>query len=194
MKYFLQNLRILIAVTIIIFLFGCAGVSAPTKVGMTESEWSGYSPNKQKLLLANYKKFVVEFNKSIKNKKSAVVGSVFLEVGIHDGKVMMPPFNSLQSYNPVKFIVFKNQCRRIILQQPANKKVHTELGVCFYGNILYLDPSHYDFTKKNGSISINSSPLWLSGFAYKGISSSGYVRLNNATVEITQKEQTRRRP
>ena len=190
MRYFLQNFRVVIAASIAIFLSGCAGVSAPTKIGMTESEWSGYSPDKQKTLLANYEKFAAELKKSMKDKKSTVVDSVFLEVGMHDGKVMMPPFNSLQDYNPVKFIVVKDRCRSIVLQQPNDKKVHTELEVCFYGNILYLDPSHYDLTKKNGSISINYSPLWLSGFSYKGISSSGYVRLNNVTVEIMQQEKT----
>ncbi|CAL7959730.1 putative membrane associated protein [Gammaproteobacteria bacterium] len=192
MRYFLQNLRILVTVAIITFLSSCAGVSAPTKIGVTESEWLGYSPDKQKALLANYEKFAAELNKSIKNNKNTVVDSVFLEIGIHDGKVMMPPFNSHYDYNPVKFVIFKDQCRSIILQQPTDEKIRTELEACFYGNILYLDPSHYDLTKKNGSISINFSPFWLPGFVYKGISSSGYVRLNNVTVEITQKEQTPR--
>ena len=187
MRYFLQNLcALLIAAVVTTFLSSCASVSIPTKIGMTESEWSSYSPDKQKVLLANYEEFIAEFNKSIKDEESAVVGSgsVFLEVGIHDGKVMMPPFDDLHEYNPVKFILFKNQCRSIILQQPTDEKTNVELEACFYGDTLYLDPSHYDLTKKNGSISINSSPFWLSGFVYKGISSSGYARLNNVTVEI----------
>jgi hypothetical protein len=175
-----QNFRTLIAVAILLFLFGCASVSIPTRLGMTEVEWSSYTSDKQEMLLAK--------NKYIKNKESVVANDVFLEVGIHDGKVMMPPFNSWQDYNPTKFIISKDQCRSIVLQQPTDETAHTELEVCFNGNALYMDPSHYDLTKKNGTISINFSPLWLSGFSYKGINSSGYVRLNNVTVKITQAE------
>ncbi len=171
---------------------GCTSVSIPAKIGMTEHEWSSYGSDKQKVLLANYEKFATELNRSIKSKKNAAVDSTFLEVSIHDGRVMMPPFDDLHSYNPVKFVIFKDQCRSIILQQPTDKKIYIKLEACFYGNILYLDPSHYDLTKKNGSISINFSPLWLSGFIYKGISSSGYARLNNVIVEITQTAQAAR--
>ena len=187
MRCFVQSFRILIAIAIFLFLFGCASVSIPTKLGMTEAEWLSYTPDKQEMLLANYEKFAAE-NKYIKNKEGAVANDMFLEVGIHDGRVMMPPFNGWQDYNPIEFIISKDQCRSIILQQPTDETAHTELEVCFNGNTLYLDPSHYDLTKKNGTISINFSPLWLSGFSYKGINSSGYVRLNNVTVEITQAE------
>lgn len=186
MRYLLQNFRILIAAAITMFLYGCSSVSVPTKIGMTESEWLGYSPDKQKILLANYKKFAAEFKKSTDDTKGIASGHVFLEVGVRDGRVMMPPFNNMQDYNPVKFTIFKDRCRSIVLQSPSDPKTRTELEACFYGNILYLDPSHYDLTKRRGSISINSSPFWLSGFSYKGISSSGYVRLNNVTIEITQ--------
>ncbi len=187
MVCFVQKFRTLIVIAILLFLSGCASVSIPTKLGMTEVEWSSYTPDKQEVLLANYEKFAAE-NKYIKDKESTVANDMFLEIGIHDGKVMMPPFNGWQDYNPTKFIISKDQCRSIVLQQPTDETAHTELEVCFNGNALYMDPSHYDLTKKNGTISINFSPLWLSGFSYKGINSSGYVRLNNVTVEITQAE------
>lgn len=189
MRSFVQSFRILIAIAMLLFLSSCASVSTPTKLGMTEAEWSSYTPDKQEMLLANYEKFAAE-NKYIKNKESVVANDMFLEVGIRDGKVMMPPFNGWQDYNPTKFIISKDQCRSVVLQQPTDETVHTELEVCFNGNVLYLDPSHYDLTKKNGTISINFSPLWLSSFSYKGINSSGYVRLNNVTVEITQVEKS----
>lgn len=187
MRCFVQNFRTLVAVAILLFLPGCASVNIPARLGMTEAEWSSYTPDKQEMLLANYEKFAAE-NKYIKDKESTVASDVFLEIGIHDGKVMMPPFNGWQDYNPTKFIIFKDQCRSIVLQQPTDETAYTELEVCFNENALYMDPSHYDLTKKNGTISINFSPLWLSGFSYKGINSSGYVRLNNVTVEITQAE------
>ena len=181
------KIKLLITIITVVFLSGCAGVSTPTKLGITKSEWVSYGKDKQKLLLSNYDKFTKERGKLIKKAKKNLNSSYFLEVDIHGGKVMMPPFNNLQDYVPVSFVILKEQCRNIILQQPTNKKMHTELDVCFYGNTLYLDPSHHDLAKKIGSISINSSPLWLSGFSYKGITSSGYVRLNDVAIEITQK-------
>ena len=171
---------------IILFLSGCASVSVPVKLGITESEWMNISKDKKQILFSNYEQSIKERNQFIKNKKD-YVGSVFLEIAIHSGQVMMPPFDYWQDYKPVKFIIFKDQYRDIILQSPIDKKSFVELGVYFYENKLYLDPSRYDLAKKNGSISINFSPLWPSGFSYKGINSSGYVRLNNVTIEIISK-------
>jgi len=183
--YTRKKIQLLITILAILFLSAC--VNIPTKLGITESEWLSYSQEKQKMLLFNYEKFA-EKHKIEKKKKIVVNPHEFLEVNIYDGQVMMPPFNNWQNYQPVSFTIFQEQCRDIILQQPANKNLQTELGVCFKGNALYLDPSRYDNTKKNRSISIGYSPLWLSGFSYKKISSSGYTRLNNVTIEITQKE------
>lgn len=180
-----REMRLIIVIAIL-FLSGCSG-SVPMKLGMTESEWLGYSPGKQQALLANYKKFVQEYKNFIKAQPSS---DTFLEINIYDGKVMMPPFDDWHDYDPIKFMIFKDQCRDIVLHQALNKKKFIELRGCFNGNILYLDPSRYDLMKKNGSISINFSPLWLSGFSYKGVNSSGYVKLKNVTIAITMKHIT----
>jgi hypothetical protein len=180
-----QEIQILIASTAILFLSGC--VSAPMKLGISDSEWSSYDVDKKKGLLFNYEKISEEH----KDKEDKVINDVFLKVNIHGGKVMMPPFIDWQDYKPVDFTIFKGQCRGIVLQQPMDEDSQINLGVCFDGNILYLDPSQYDLKKKNGSISINSFPLWSSGFSYKGVSSSGYARLKDVTIEIMQKKTTK---
>lgn len=177
-----DQLLFLIAVLLLLFFSGCTSIS--TNLGIAEAEWSNYTQQKQQELLNHYEKATEEYNKF---KNSGVDEKIFLEIGIHGGQVMMSQFYSWQNYNQANFIIFKGQCRDIVLQNSTNENIQTELSVCFLENTLYLDRSHYDLTKKIGSISINYSPLWLSGFAYRGISSSGYVKLNNVTVEITQK-------
>ncbi|EKE01345.1 MAG: putative membrane associated protein [uncultured bacterium] len=169
-----------------LFLFGCA-VDPMTKLGLSESEWLGYGSDEQQKLLANYKKIAEKRAGTVRDKKNHDARG-FLEIDVLDGKVMMPPFVDWSDYKPVNFTIFRGQCRDIVLQGLIDEKSQTELGVCFYGDTLYLDPSHHDLEKHSGSISIHSSPLWLSGFSYKGISSTGYVRLNNVTIKILQKE------
>ena len=51
MVCFVQKFRTLIVIAILLFLSGCASVSIPTKLGMTEVEWSSYTPDKQEVLL-----------------------------------------------------------------------------------------------------------------------------------------------
>jgi hypothetical protein len=170
------------------FLVGCA-VNISEKIGVSDLEWMSYSQDKQKVLLANYdevlKKRESELERQTENQN---LSGTFLTVKIYGGKIMFPPsFINWQDYKPVHFTIFKGQCRNIEMMRPSAGDSKTELGVCFQGNVLYLDPSHYDLTQKAGSFTIYHSPLWVSGFSYKDINSSGYVRLSNVTVEIKQK-------
>ena len=181
--------KLVIAIIIVLLVSGC--VSAPIMLGITEEEWAGYSRDKQNKLLTNYEEITSKHERyaSMLEEEPNTTKNTFLEVSIHSGRVMMPPFKSWQYYKPVKFILFKNRCCTIVLQQASNEKVETNLEACYQDDVLYLDPSRHDLTKKRGSISINYSPLWVSGFTYKGVSSSGYVRLNKVTIKIKQKDE-----
>jgi len=172
-----------------LFLLGCAA-NIPEKLGVSDLEWTSYSQDKQKNLLAVYERMMKEReSEAEKQEANKTLSGSFLAVSIYGGKIMFPPsFINWQNYKPVRFTIFKGECHNIEMMQSSGSDVKTELGVCFYGNILYLDSSRYDRTKKAGSVSIYYSPLWLTGFAYKDINSSGYVRLSNVTVEIKQEE------
>ena len=161
---------------------GCA--TSPVQLGIATAEWSTYSLEQQQKILDDAKKYF-KYHARVSKKYTRVTGEC-LEVAVHSGQVMLPPFSDWTDYKPVYFTIFKGQCRDIALEQAA-AEFQTELRVCYYGNVLYLDPSHYDLTKYKGSVSIHSSPLWLSGFSYKGINSSGYVRLKNVTIKVKQK-------
>jgi len=185
---FTMKKKIFLLFIVHIFLLGCA--NNPVLLGISELEWTSYSPEKQKSLLASYNQAAKERKNIIKEQGNQKLGNEFLEVTVFDGKVMFPPsFINWQNYKPVKFTIFEGQCSDIAIEHQSDNDSKTKLGVCFYDNVLYLDPIYYDLTKKNGTTTIHFSPLWLTGFTYKGISSSGYVRMNNVTIEIKQIEQ-----
>lgn len=169
----------------VLLLNGCANISDATKLGIEKTQWAAYDQNKQKELLANYKKINKEFANRAKNNIDTKDG--ILTVNISNGKAMLPPFNNWQDYSPVKFTLAKNQCNDINVYKPNDAKIYTKLRACFYDDTLYLDPSYHDLNKKHGSISIHYSPLWLSGFTYKEVTSSGHVRFSKANIEIIQK-------
>jgi hypothetical protein len=165
---------------VVSFLFaGC--VFSPKYLGICNLEWESYSPERQKKLIADYRKIVKKRDGLLKGQKSKNLSKDFLVLDIYDGKIMLPPtFINWQDYQPIKFTIFKGQCLDI-------KMTQTILGACYIGDILYLDPSRYDPRRELGTVSIPFSPLWLTGFVYRGVDSSGYVKLNNVTVKIEQK-------
>ena len=172
-----------------IFLLGCA-INIPEKLGVSNLEWMSYSQDKQKSLLADYELMQKEREgKEEKKEEHKNPIGIYLEVSIYGGKIMFPPsFINWHNYKPARFVIFKGECSNIPIMHASDGSSKTELGVCFQDNVLYLDSSHYDLTKKMGSVTIYSSPLWLNGFIYNDISSTGYVRLSNVTVEVIQKE------
>lgn len=174
--------RLLLIVLAQLLLVGCA-TNIPKNLGISDLEWSSYSKEKQQSLLAHYEKVVKEHKNTKQPEPKA--GNKVLIVGITNGQVMFPPsFINWQNYKPVRFAVYAGQCRNVKLEHKSDAKTKTELRACYYGNVLYLDPSRYNFIKRHGTASIHSSPLWLEGFAYKGVNSHGYVRLSNVTVTI----------
>lgn len=170
-----------------LLLVGCA--CEPEQLGLSCLEWESYSPKRQNDLLANYSTITKERDDLFKIQDEESFDNVFLVVSIYNGKIMLPPsFINWQNYQPVKFTVVKGQCLDVEMISSVDDSVKTVLGVCYIGNSLYLDPSRYELTKKLGSVTIPFSPLWRTGFTYKGIDSSGYVKLNNVTIRIKQKK------
>jgi len=177
-------MKLIYILLIALLLNGCTGISDATKLGIEETQWVNYSQNKQKELLANYKKINKEFADAAKN--SINTKDNILNISIYEGKVMLPPFDGWQDYMPVKFTLAKNQCSDMNVYKTNDAKIYTKLRACFSNDTLYLDPSYHDLSKKHGSISIHYSPLWFTGFTYKEITSSGHVRFNKVNIKVTQ--------
>lgn len=177
--------KLLLLLIVTIFLFGC--VSGPRQLGISQLEWSSYSQEKREILLANYREINREWEAFLKEQENSDTKKVFLAVSIYGGQVMFPPaFITWQKYQPIKFNIFPGECRSIEITSLSNTDVKSILDVCYLDKKLCLDHSRYKVTKKMGTVSIPHSPLWLTGFTYKGIDSDGYVRLNNVTIKIEQ--------
>jgi hypothetical protein len=177
-----------------ILLVGCSSIPTSQTLGISDSEWGKYSVEEQQQLMANYQqisdqKEVLTEKQSKQNKsskaKQPMASNGSLVVGIHSGKVMMAPFTDWQEYKPVVFNIKKGECKEVLLAK-SDASSQVELGVCYKEKTLYLDPSKYDLAKQFGSITFNYSPLWNQGFTYTNINSSGFVRLQDVTVEINK--------
>lgn len=162
-----------------IFLSGCE--TSPQDLGISSSEWMALDQKQQEKILVDYRKIRAE--KIANEKKNKLAPGANLLVEISGGEVMMPPFTDWESYKSFSFVISNGACKTVdIYSTDSNSK--TELDSCFKHNTLYLDPSHTDLTKKQGSITINYSPLWQQGFTYTGITSNGYARLKNVNIKL----------
>lgn len=169
-------------IKVIVTLLTCALLTAcvtPMRLGMSETEWESYSPQERQKIKQGYYQIL---KTSTKSQAKPSDGSK-LQVHLSSGKVGMPPFSSLYPYNPVSFEVQNGHCKDIsISEENGDKKV--TMKACYQGKTLYLDPSHYDTAKRQGSIQLHYSPIWDRELTYNGVSSSGYVHLTNINVTL----------
>lgn len=178
--------RMGITVTILVsLLIGC---SARQQLGISELEWASYSKERKNFLVQSHKAITGERllmkQKYVQQCESDDYGII---VEISGGKVIFPPdFIIWRNYRPLNFVVAVNQCRELSMISETDSNITTKIGVCFLGEVLYLDSSNYEDSKKFGSVAIHRSPLWKTGFEYGAIDSTGHVRFNGATVGIRQ--------
>jgi hypothetical protein len=171
----------------ICLLSGCSTFS-PQHLGISEEEWKSYDKNRQDELQHSYYESLKNAKAEFSSNKivQSDLNNTVLRISITSGKVIMPPFTNWYSYQQTDFlIVKKGSCSESILSQSTEKKI-VKIEACYLDGILFLDPSHYDLSKKFGSVRFNYSPLWTEeqGFTYHGINTSGYVRLKGADVTI----------
>lgn len=185
-----RNLLILFPLLI---LFGCA--TAPNKLGISEAEWNSYDKTKQEKLLADYKNLTTtemmadtNMNNQYTSVKKSTYNGSLIKVRVFGGEAMLPPFTSWQPYVSSTFEVIPGTCVNAPLRAVNGKEDSAvDLRACYKNNVLLLDPSRYDASKKEGTIRLPYSPLWNNGFTYHGIYTTGYVRLKNAAVSVLNK-------
>lgn len=156
-------------------LIGCA--ATPEKLGISEQQWQSMSETQRQQVLANYEKA-----QETKHEKTIYEGP-HIVVQLSGGTAAMPPFTQAYAYQPVQFSMKPGQCRTIHLESQLGEHA-TTMRSCYNGLTLALDPSRYDPVLSNGSLRFNYSPLWKRGFAYRGVSSNGYVHLTKVNVTI----------
>lgn len=147
-------------------------------MGISEVEWSNYTPEEQAKLKEGYR--AVKKSKLAEN--SAPDGSR-VQLQISGGKVTMPPFTETRQYSPFTVEVANGDCTKVDIKSADGDKT-TKMQVCYYGKTIYIDPSRYDPNKAQGSIQLHYSPIWDRGFTYQNVSSTGYVHLTNVNVVV----------
>jgi hypothetical protein len=171
----------IVLLVLALVLTGCASVSS-YDLGISQEQWAQYTDNKHEQILKNYQ-FVQERRSSVQGNQT-IDRTTRLEVEISGGKVMLPPYTILQTYEPIKFTIYSGDCTKVVPVYNADNLQASELGVCFKDHVLYLDPSRYDLTKLFGSIQLAYLPLWKRGFTYPDVASSGYLRLTDANITV----------
>lgn len=164
----------------LLLLAGC--VVGPESLGVSPQSWQRYSKVQRQKLIVGYHDVA-----RLSQPGRVQSDGDMLQVALAHGAVMMPPFVKRCSYMPVIFTVPEGVCRSVVLRNSKLKK-QVVMGVCYQNGILLLDPSRYDVNKRLGSIRFYKSPLWRRGFSYRSVHSTGFVRLQGATITIRIKD------
>lgn len=166
-------------------LAACA--TSPAALGISHHDWSQLSALQRQQYLNNYHKQQSEFMHQQMPEEGPS-----LELSILSGKAMMPPFIQAFAIAPMQVNLAAGSCKQVWLEA-ATKPVQqgrpqsrprVRLAMCYRQGVLALDPSHYIPAKMQGTLLIHQHPRWLHGFTYKHLHSSGYVRLQNATIRL----------
>lgn len=158
-------------------LAGC--MSNAKRLGLSEAEWQAMPKTKQAKLLADYYRVNNHLGRTKRRYRHHDGPS--LQVAIREGTVAVWPYKVRQAYQPLNFAIHQHQCIQVPVTTSAG---NTELGVCYYGHILHLDPSKYEADKEEGSLQFFRNSLWQAGFDYQPIKSTGYVRFDQAHMTV----------
>lgn len=159
----------------VLLLAGCT--VGPQQLGLSQSQWQSMDKTRQQKLVSNYNQI-----KQVKVNQTVYNGPT-ITVSLKEGTAMMPPFLKPHEYLATSFSMKPGQCRSIRLKS-ADNSGSVSLRACYNGLVLVMDPSHYDPAKSAGTMRFPYNPIWRRGFTYTGVSSSGYVRLNQATINV----------
>src|SRR5262249_13216334 len=118
--------RLLIILFSLFLLSGCATVS-PNQLGISQSQWNQYSDEQRQQIINNYHK-----SQSVKRELHAKSGHSVLAVRVQDGLVLMPPYTSMQPYQPVAFNIKEGSCnQKIALVQANSSGQKTDMKACY---------------------------------------------------------------
>lgn len=167
----------------ILFIFGASLLGSctvgPQQLGIPSQQWQVMNKAERQQMRTAYR--------DIQRRQHSLAKMIYsgpdIQVTINGGTAMMTPFLQAYVFKSVKFKMRVGECRYIRLTDWEGTH-SVDLWASYDGLTFMLDPSRYDLTKSNGALLLTYNPLWKHGFTYSGLSSSGYVRLNNATITI----------
>lgn len=165
--------RLLLILPTLALLVSCAG---PTQLGFSQQQWQAMTPQQRQQLIDQYRQ-------AGSYKPATVYAGPDIEVALLNGKAAMPPFTQKYNFAATNFSINPGECEHVRLSS-INSTNSTSMKACYDGLHLSLDPSKYDLDKKQGTAHFAYNPLWLSGFTYSNVTTSGYVDLENTSLAI----------
>lgn len=168
---------------LLLFSFGImlSGCSVETMYGINSKQWNKMTQKQKKEIQKGYAKvqstLVHDRARKIQYERPE------LTVVVYGGWIMMPPYVRHYRYDKISVSLVSGQCAKISVHEKNGGKV-VPLKICYNDQLLQIDPSTYEVDKMHGSIVMHASPLWLRGYTYKHITTSGYAKLKNAHVWV----------
>lgn len=159
------------------------GCSTESMYGVSKDRWAQLEPNKKHDIATNYLKIMAEKRAQHKIEIDVPENAPKVAVNIHGGSLIMPPFKRFYRYEPIKFTIKQGTCQTVKAFE-INGEHNVDLEACYKGKVVSLDPSHIMYKYRNGTAHFEESPIWKRGFKYEHITTHGFARLRNATVEV----------
>lgn len=159
-----------------VLLVGCVSTN---DLGVSRQDWQATSAQQQQQMKQAYRNIMHYQQQQMKPEPNKAGINVVLD----SGTAMMPPFTSPLAFRIAKATIPAGECRQMPLDAITSDQT-VDLTACYIHGVLALDPSHYQVNDWQGTRFINYNPLWLQGFTYHQVSTSGYVRLKHTDVTI----------
>ena len=180
-----MRLRILYTTSLTLSFLALTGCISESTYGIQASRWSNLSLEQQQAIAASYEKVQHALAEEKQNSEPNPYASQ-LTVAVYGGRVLMPPFKNYYHYNRATTTIAEGSCKVLVLHSKDSDN-EVPLGLCYRDKQLQVDPSHFIYEKRHGSVSLRSSPIWKRGFTYKHVKTTGYARLDNAHIYVIKK-------
>jgi hypothetical protein len=159
---------------------------SPYELGISDKTWQKYTPQQQNEILQRHQTMMA--NLAANAPKPGATSSC-LTVTIANGKALMPPFTKKYQFQPATFKIAAESCTSFGLTS-KDKTASVSPYACYKDNIFLLDPSKYEADKMYGTVKVYKTPLWVEGFTYANINTTGFVRFYHADVTIKEQQLT----
>jgi hypothetical protein len=172
------------------FTLYLAGCTSPATLGLNNAQWQRLTPAQQKTYMKHYTSIQSNLKKQAKqaatiaaqsNNNSMILPDV--DVTVIKGYAAFAPNFNYAAITPLHIHLKPGGCTSAILSA-QNEKQSTTLWFCYIHKMIGIDPSFYNMNHAWGTAFIDVNPLWNLGYTYTHINTSGYARLNNASVYI----------
>ena len=167
-------------VSCVLCLAGCAG---PQSIGISQQKWSQLSDKDKQAMKSQYSKV-----RSWQRGQGAdSVGNKAIAVTIVGGTAKMPPDFKSYHFKKVSVNLADGKCTTARIMQLSSEH-STNLRLCYIDSLLSIDPSHYEWQKRAGTLLLTKNPMWRQGLVYHGkhIDSEGYVSLHDVAIHVKE--------